>query len=399
MKIFNSNNLKFTLVKGLLLSCVLITTACESENGEVAEQSNLDVTDDGLETNALAEAQSILYNAETRFEYPKAIELFESIIAEDADNAQARFGLAYTFLKREQYDAAKVQTEALLALREQLSEKDNLWLEALHAKASDNAAEEIAAWEKVVAAYPDDRWAFYELGSVLISNAEYEGAAAAAEQALIIEPDSSKWSASWIYYLHSKALYRSGQYAKGVEAGNAGKDNPTSWRSTYFRMKLAELKGGLSEDVDAAIQEYIEISNAEGRNNASYTDANIALFYFELGDYQNAVNYAQKSFDVDPSAYQTWTLGYSLTENGQAAESLSLLEKGSELYPQDATVWAAKGWTLYRLGRYQEARADLLVARGLSARRSMQIEKNIQFVEDAISNPDAPEAPPIPWLG
>lgn len=380
----------------ILLFALTVLIGCEQQ-----PQQN-DIQEKNINNNnkaLLEQGRSILYNAETRFEYPKAISIFENIISLEPDNAEAHFELIYAYLKQQRFNDAKPVLETLLPKRNNLSQKQNLWLDAFESSINDDNEAEILAWEKVTNNYPDDRWGFYELSIAYSLFQNYEKAAEASEAALRLEPSSSKWGATWIYYLHSKSLYRSGQYEKAIKAANAGKDNPTSWRSTFFRMKLAEIKNGSLTDVQSAIDEYIEISNTEGRNNLTYTHANIALFYFELGDYQNAEKYARMSYEADQSAYQTWTLGFSLIENGKHKEAFDLLSEGSETHPSDFMVQLGKGWAHYRLNQFEEARNAILKAKEISPRKHHDIEKSLEIVNAAISNPEAPKAPSIPWLG
>lgn len=344
-------------------------------------------------------AIDLLYNAATRFEYPKAIEHLEAALAAMPDNAETQLYLIYAYLKRSNFEAASAQAGALKNNLGVLSKNQRLWFEALYAKINDQSENEARAWEKVVAAHPQDRWAWYELSSVQSVMEDYAGAAISAEKALQVEPDASKWEASWIYYLLSKAYYRSGQVEKGIEAAQRGKDNKTTWRSTYFRQSLAELKSGKKTDHEGIVADYIEVSSQEGRNNLTYTYANVALFYHELGDLKNAELYAQKSYNREPEAYPSWALGFAQADNGKADEALALLTKAAEASPNNNYVHAAKGWALYRLGRYDEAQASLKTALANTKRKNYSIEGLAAVIDNAITNPDAPAAPQIPWLG
>lgn len=392
MLVFNHNLSKILIT----ISISIVLAGCEQKT----EQPNTTASSSGeTESTLFEKGRDILYNAETRFEYPKAISIFENIISVEPEHAEAHFELIYAYLKQQRFDDARPILNALIPNRNKLTKKNNLWLEAFIHNINDNNEEEVLAWENVTEKYPEDRWGFYELSIAYSIFQNYEKAAAASEIALNLEPDSSKWSATWIYYLHSKSLYRSGQYEKAIQAANAGKENTTSWRSTFFRMKLAEIKNRSLTNVQSAIDEYIAISNTEGRNNLTYTHANIALFYFELGDYQNAEKYARMSYEADQSAYQTWTLGFSLVENGKHDEAFNLLSEGTEIHSKDFMVQLGKGWALYRLNRFEEARTAILKAKEISPRKHHDVEKSLEIVNNAIANPEATKAPSIPWLG
>ena len=343
------------------------------------------------------QGQHLLFEAKTRYEYPNAIELLLKAAEERPDDGAVRVALAYAFTKVGDYPAV-VEQGALAARDPGLSRKDALWLAALQARAEDDVNREIAAWKEVVRQLPDDRWGWYEL-AVAESTAEHlDAASAAAAQALAIESNPARWEASWIYYLHSKALYRAGRYAEAAAAAAAGADNATTWRSTFYRQALAQVKTGKTT-ADEAMRYYRSISDSEGRNSKSYTEANVALFHFELGDYARAADHARTALELNKGAYQYWSLGFSLIEGGRVEEAKTILETARAEHPDDIFVMAALAWARYRMGDLEGARTLLHDARRQSPRRNLRVEQQLDIVEAAIAEPDLPPAPAIPWLG
>lgn len=385
------------IIHVLFLSGAVAINACQAPQD--AKQNSEPVTVTAPSNADFKEGVKILYNAATRYEYPKAIEHLEAALRADPMDTDTKFHLVYAYLKRSKYDDARALSAELKNGNATLSDEQSLWLDAMSAKIEDKSEAEIRAWQKVLKNNPADRWAWYELSAAQSTMELYADAAISAEEALKVEADASKWEASWIYYLLSKAYYRSGQYSKGVEAAKRGKDNQTTWRSTYFRQSLAELKAGQVSDHERVVTEYLDVSNKEGRNNLGYTYANIALFYHELGDLENAEIYARKSYAIDPKGYQYWALGFILADNGKAEEALNVLMIGAEAFPKNNYVHAAKGWTLYRLGRHEEAQAAFKEAKAHSNRRNYSLEGLANIIDEAIANPKRPAAVQIPWLG
>lgn len=340
----------------------------------------------------------ILFGAKTRFEYPKAVELLQQAVAQDSGDVSARVNLIYALLKRGQYDRAAPHIDAAKSLRATLSDREDLWLDALNYKVRDESDRQIAQWQRVVADFPEDRWAWYELASAQASIGDYENAATSAGKAAALETDPQKWEASWLYYLHSKALFRSGQYAAAVLAAAPGEATPTTWRSGFFRKALGQIKTGQAKSEDL-VKEYIAISNAEGRNNASYTQANIALFLHEAGEYDGALKAAQTAYDLEQKSYQAWALGYLLAETGKVEAAVTHMNAAAKTFPDNASVLAAQGWALYRAGAFEQARIAALEARRKSKRWNYQVERNLKIIQTAVDVPGAPPAPPIPWLG
>lgn len=386
-----------TTIPVLIFAGALTLNACSTPEGN-SEASTAPVMST-INDADFAEGVKILYNADTRFEYPKAVERLEAALKSNPDSAETKFHLAYAYVKRSKYDDSKALLESLADDDSGLTESQKFWLSAMTAKVEDQTSAEIQAWKKIVANNPADRWAWYELSSVQSTAELYADAAMSSEKALEAEPDAAKWESSWIYYLLSKAYYRSGEPEAGIAAAQKGKDNKTTWRSTYFRQSLAELKSGERTDHEDVVSDYIEVSNSEGRNNITYTYANIALFYHELGDLQNAEIFARKAYEVDPKGYQTWALGFILADNGKAKEGLELLTAGAEEFPEDNYVHAAKGWTEYRLGDLREAQLSFAKALENTGRRNYSIEGMAATINEAANNPDLPAVPQIPWLG
>lgn len=351
------------------------------------------------EASQYEQGRKLLFNARDRYQYAEAVTMLSEAVANDPGNPSAHFALAYAYLKRGNYDNAGQQIALARESEAELSEQDRLWLPALAARVADDAQAEAEAWSNVVATFPDDRWAWYELASAQISSENFEASAKAAEAALEAEPDPAKWEASWIYYLQSKALFRGGYPKQAAAAAAKGLANTTTWRSTFFRMALGLAASGEADRVDEFVQTYRDISQSEGRNNPPMTETNISLFYYELGLYDKAAAHAQAALKLAPGAYQSWALGYALIEDGQPAEALEAIATGLASKPDDVYLNAARGWALYRLGRLEEAEEALLHAQRVSKRINRRVEQDLATVRAALAGTETEPAPKIPWLG
>lgn len=345
------------------------------------------------------QGRSLLFNARNRFQYADAASLLEKAVAEEDSSASAHLALAYAYLKRGNYAGATEQAGLAARSLDELGEQEKLWLPAIAARAADRAKDEINAWSEVVAAFPEDRWAWYELASANISVENFEASAQAAEAALEIEPDPGKWEASWIYYLHSKALFRGGYPKESAVAAAPGEANATTWRSTFFRMALGLAASGEADRIAEFVETYREISQEEGRNNPAMTETNISLFYYELGFYEEAATHAQAALDIAPGAYQSWALGYALIEGGKPDLAMAAIEAGLKLKPDDVYLNAARGWALYRKGDFAGAEQSLLDAQRLAKRRNLRVEQDLAVVRAARNGTEDVPAPKIRWLG
>jgi tetratricopeptide (TPR) repeat protein len=364
-----------------------LTAGCSATTPRIAEPSP-----------ALQEGRELLYGAANRFEYPRAIELLAQAVGEAPENSPARLDLAYAYLKRGRYTDAEAQLNAVPADGRGLRAKQQLWASALRLKVQDRVAEEAEAWARITQADPNDRWAWYEQASALASLRQFEAASAAAAAAVAAEPDPKRWESSWLYYLHSKALYRNGDYAQAARAAARGKGNATTWRSTYFRQAMAEIKTGAIADPETAVAEYLRISNAEGRNTNATTYANIALFYFELGDFDAAVRYARQAVAEDDGAYPQWTLAFSLAEAGQEKAGEKVAAAALENHPTNRYLLAAQGWARYRNGQCAASVEDLQAAKDVGPRRNHHLEALLGHALRCSNDPGTPAAPPVLFI-
>lgn len=380
------------------IASLLVVSACGSSNDSPGDAANT-ATQEESPSSLLQRGKTLLFNAKTRYEYPKAVELLTQAVAEDPENAEARLALVYAYAKTGKYDEAAVTIMPVRNNRDALGARDLLWLDALDAKISDQSTLEVERWLDTVEAFPNDRWAWYELATANAVIGKHSEAAAAATKALEVEPERSKWEASWIYYLQSKALFRSGQFDEAIAAGAAGRGNETTWRSTYYRMAMAEIAAGNQETAANFVDDYLTISNAEGRNNTSFTHTNIALFYYELGDYKQAITHAQRAVELEPASYQTWSLAYALTENGNPDEALMLIENAATDFPDDKHALVAKAWVLFRLGQLDLALESVLAAKSGLYRQNHYFNEVEKIIIDAKQRSKDVSSYAAPWLG
>ncbi|MEO9467986.1 MAG: tetratricopeptide repeat protein [Parasphingorhabdus sp.] len=342
--------------------------------------------------------RDLLYDAKDRFEYPKATDLLERAVAQDDDNVSAKLDLLYAYSKRSKYEKAKVQIAALMPRKKMMTGEQLAWFEALSARVANDKPVEIGHWIRASQINPNNRWSWYELASAHASAEQYAQAADAAEKAIAVEPDHSKWESSWIHYLHSKALFRSGQYDKAIPAATAGKGNSTTLRSTYFREVIARIAVDRSIEIQPYVDEYIRISNSENRNSPHYTRVNISLFYFELGMLEQAVSYAKQALELDDSAYANWALGFALVERGEARQALPLIESSLAKYPEDTMLWAAKAMAQYRLDDVRQAKETITIAVSKSTRENNLVTRITSMIDGFLATKSGKQGPKLAWL-
>ena len=190
-----------------------------------------------------------------------------------------------------------------------------------------------------------------------------------------------------------------GEYDAAIAAAEGGRSTETTWRSTLYRLGIAQFAAGQTEAGNASIKEYIDWSRQEGRISEAYLDINVGLFYYETGDFEQAESFARRGFDAaGGSSYSYWALGYTLLETGKVDEAMTLLAAGLEQHPDNADLLEAFGWGLYRQGRGEAARDYLLRAKVAYGRYNHRLEEHLAAVMLALANPQAEPAPRTAWL-
>ena len=346
-----------------------------------------------------AQGSDLLATARTRFEFDEAAKLLEQAVANNPEFGPGRLSLAAAYSKLSKRAEARRELAALRPLTAQLDLSERLLMAALVAKLNGDPQGEIAAWRAVIDADPGDRWAAYELAAAHMTVDEYEPAVAATERALALTADNGLWEASWIHYLRAKALFRLGRYEEAIVAAERGRDNETTWRSTLYRLGLAQFAAGDADGGAATVERYMEWSRQEGRISESFLNINVALFFYEIADFEQAEQYARIGVEQAPdSTYAHWALGYVLLEKGHIEKAMAVLRQGLELDGENADLIEAYGWGLYRQGDLTGALE--LINRAIARyptynRRALQ---HRAAVLAALANPEAPRAPPTPWL-
>jgi len=359
---------------------------------------------DRVDESAYAEfGKKLLFSPRKRSDYDASIALLEKAVDQNQQDNSIKIALSYAYLKKNLYPQALEQLSLISESKKdsgtQLSQIDQLWANALQARLNDNYQQEIEAWNALLSITPHARWAWYEIASLHYRSEQYKQSAAAIEKALEIEPEENLWGASYIYYLHSKSLYRLGNYAAAITAAEPGIRNKDTQRATYYRKIIAQIAAGEINDPSEALATYRKMSEQDGKTDEAVLQTNIALLFLELGDYETSVKRARIAYKISQDSYQTWALAYALTEQGKPGEGLELLTKAADIFPENASIRAGKAWAHYRLNQLEQSFSDLKHAQQLSSRKHSGIERDIKIVEAAIAKPNAKQAPAMRWFG
>ncbi|MGH7256559.1 MAG: tetratricopeptide repeat protein [Nitrospirales bacterium] len=253
--------------------------------------------------------------------YERALAEVDAILKEDPQNLDARLraGLIYGELK--QYSKAIEELRAILAVRPtELRVRDYLGLIYEELKEYDHA---IAAYEenlKLQPAYVDGR---LHLGFLLYRLKRYPEAIGHLTEAVNLNPKKPEAA-----ILLGLTYLQSDRYREASEAFEEGiRHNPDN-ADLHFNLGTAYDKLDRFEDLVQAMEAALRLNP----------------------DHADALNY----------------LGYSYAERGvKIQEALTLIQRALSLKPDNGYYVDSLGWALFKLGKHEEALAEIKCAASL----------------------------------
>ena len=346
-------------------------------------------------------ARAQFENPANRFEYASIAQQLRDVLEVAPDAHDARLLRVAALIKAGDRRAAGEEMKRVVAARDKLDETQHLRLRVLAANLAGKPQEEIRFLTQLVDREPENRWLQYELAR---ANADLEAYALVVqhiEQALALDNPGDRWEASWLHYLHSKALLRGGGDPRAaVAAALAGRGEATTWQPTLYRLALAQYASGDADGGGKSLDEYVESVRREGRMSEGAIQRNLGLFFYELRDYKQAEKHLRDGLELGPeSTYTLRALGYLLIEKpGGLAEGKALIERGLEKAPNDADLLDARGWALYRENRAAEGYSWLRRAQLAGGGYSQRIADHLAAVAAELKDSRRPPAPHTRWL-
>ncbi len=366
---------------------------------EPSQGIEFDASVSGAQKSTLLAGRQRLFNPQQRSDFKEAVTLLEKATRSRSVSPSVWIDLGYAYSTQNRFNDSRLALANAMQHSESLSAAEVGWVDALSARIADNAEDEIKAWKALTKLQPKNRWVWYRLGAVLYRIQRYSEASNAFENALLIDSLDQAWQASHIHYLNAKSYYRAGKLEQSRIASLPGQRIKISERANFYRQAMAELALGHDKNIHAVIKKYRRLSDTRPSFDESVFLTNVANFFFELGDYSSAIEYASAAYDLKPGNYQTWALAYALTESGRALEAIKVLQNSPQKTPQKLHTLAVTGWAYYRLGQLTKAREFLLAAKATQARKHYGVERDLAIVELALANPNTPQVGSVRWFG
>ncbi len=325
--------------------------------------------------------------ARSKRDYPEARRLFSQALAIDSNFHQMNLLLSAACINEGLFEEAKEWSIKAYAKRDRMSPRTRLVTERNHAGFFGTPYDELKYLRQYLEIDDQFPGTYYDIGLIYYTMYQYDKAIPEFEKALELYDkfDAKPW---WVfnYSLLAYAYHATGQYNKEKKLfKKADRDFPDDpamiWQKTM--LSLAE---GDTVTANNLIEKYKTL-----RKERSWSDAGIAYsigeIYKEAGYLDKAEEYHRLEVSLEPdNPDRLWDLGWFLIDKDRnIEEGLRLVDKALELKPGYYWYLDAKGWGLYKQGKYDEALKYIEKCLDLSPSYRHNVHLHLEAVKKALA--------------
>ena len=300
------------------------------------EEQNLDVkllsAEEGVKNQAIA-----LYNAAAEAHRTKdldtALAKFQEAVTLDPSLAPSHLGIADIHLQQGNVEAAIVAAERFVEMKPDDEQGKKVLFEAYRRGGQLDKAKAIAGDVDEAALNQDMAIGIYNEGALASQQGDYEAALAKFQEAAELHPQMAQAHAGVASILYNQQDL-DGAYAAAEKALAIEPENRQGMRIKYLAL---DAKGQVAEALK--VWDAYQALDADGAIDLLYRRADMD---FQAGDTARAQTALKKVLEVKPDfarAHYTLGLTYTATDSAKAKEHL---QKFIELAPDDPEVPAAK---------------------------------------------------------
>jgi tetratricopeptide (TPR) repeat protein len=295
--------------------------------------------------------------ARSKRDYPEARKQFTQALTIDSNFHIINLLLSVACINEGLYEEAKEWSIKAYAKRDQMSPRAKIVTEKNHASFFGTPYDELNYLRQYLEIDDQFPGTYYDIGLIYYTMYQYDKAIPEFEKALELydKMDAKPW---WIfnYSLLSYAYHATGQYKKEKKLfKKADRDFPDD-PAMIWQKTLLSLAQGDTVTANNLIEKYKTL-----RKERSWSDAGIAYsigeIYKEAGYLDKAEEYHRMEVALEPNnPDRLWDLGWFLIDKDRNIdEGLKLVDKALELKPDFYWYLDAKGWGLYKQGKFDEA--------------------------------------------
>jgi TolB-like protein/Tfp pilus assembly protein PilF len=291
-------------------------------------------------------------------ELESAVAWFTKAIEEDSTFINAYIFNSYANLMNGRTGSAKYWVNKAYEYRSLLAIEEKLALDQLYAYFYETPYEEIKYLKQMLELDELNPMCWHQLGFAYYKLFDYEEAVRSWEQIFRIH---EKWGTNYTnpypYFLMGDAYHKLGEHEREKEILALGhRVNPNAIMIQQYQAICAYSQSRI-EDAEDILVEYKSIRQNILHCTEAMVSSGIGAIYSESGQFEKAEAYYRDAIKQDPDdMYWVHEFSWFLIDNEiDINEGLELAEGILEQYPEYWPALDAKGWALYKLGRYAEA--------------------------------------------
>jgi tetratricopeptide (TPR) repeat protein len=322
-------------------------------------------------------------------ELESAIAWFSKAIEVDSTFVNAYVFLAYSNLMFGRNAQAKHWCNVAYEKREDLPLKEKLTLDQLYAYFFETPHEEIKYMKQLIGLDDLNPLYWHQLAFAYYKLFEYEDAVSSWEQVLTItEKWGTNYSNPYMYFLMGDTYHQLGEHEKEADVLALGHIVFPNAIYIQQHQAICAFTQGETEKANEIIAEYKNIRQTILHCTEAMVSTGLGVIYSSAGMFDEAEDYYRQSIALEPEKL-VWVRDFAwfLIDNDiNIEEGLQLSENILEMYPEYWPSIDAKGWALYKQGKYEEALTLLKDSWDLRPAYVHTGYLHIQEIEQAIAN-------------
>ena len=329
------------------------------------------------------------YDAFKYEELGSAVSWFKKAIEADSSFIQAYVFLSYANLMSGNERAANYWANIAYKKRSDLPTEEKLIIDQLNAYYNETPYEEITYIKQLIELDELNPLYWHQLAFAYYKLFEYEDAIRNWEQIFLIH---EKWGTDYInpytYFLMGDAYHKLDEHEKEEEILALGNHvHPNAIMIQQHQAICAFSKGDI-ERANKILTEYKSIRANVLHCTEAMISTGIGVIYSSSNMFDEAEDYYRQSIQLEPDNL-VWVRDFAwfLIDNDiNIEEGLALSENILESFPKYWPSLDAKGWALYKQGKYDEALEILKDSWDLKPAYSHTGYLHIQEAEKAVAS-------------
>ncbi len=295
-------------------------------------------------------------------ELGSAIEWFAKAVEVDSTFINAYVFGAYANLMNGRDWPAKNIVDKATELNVELSTEQELMINQLHAYFFETPYEEIKAIKRLIEIDEQNPLYWHQLGFAYYKLFEYKEAVQSWEQLFRIHKQwGTDYQNPYAYFLMGDACHKLGEHEKEEKILALGHRVYPNAIMIQQHQAICAYSMGETQKAENILVEYKSIRQDVLHCTEAMISSGIGTIYSSSGQFEEAEAYYREAIKNDPeNLYWTHEFAWFLIDKEvNIEEGIKICDGILEQYPRYWPSLDAKGWALYKQGKYEEALALL----------------------------------------